>query len=69
MASPEPLLRIKFPVSSSKTEETPLPAVPVSQTVAPDETTRRKLPSERSCREPEESTEAPGDQMTGMPPL
>lgn len=68
MAAPEPLLRIKFPVSSSEAEVMPLPAVLVSQTVAPDDSTRHKLPLERSWREPEESTEASGDQMTGTPP-
>lgn len=59
----------KLPLSSRAAEVAP--AVADSQTVEPEPLTRRRLPEERNCKDPPESTAAPcpADQTTGSPPV
>lgn len=60
--------RERSPESSREAEETPLPAVPESQTVWPEPLRRRRAPEERNWREAEESTGVEPAVQMGTPP-
>lgn len=61
--------RESLPESSREAEETPLSAVPESQTVRPEPSTRRRAPEERSWRDAPESTGVEPAVQMGTPPL